>query len=132
MNKIKRENKCIPDLIFQIEDYEKFLIQLSKATKVNLLRYAKRSTARDFKISDSKDQSAAPAVQDKDSNAGAAENNEAQRDSEDNEEAEKVLSPESGCGVMAAEDSESDEGDDLPNGKRMRIDRVVRDSDEEA
>ncbi|XP_024007670.1 Fanconi anemia group I protein homolog isoform X2 [Eutrema salsugineum] len=50
INKIKQENKCIPDLIFQIEDYERYLIQLSKVTKFNLLRHAKRSTARDFKI----------------------------------------------------------------------------------
>ncbi|KAM0872501.1 hypothetical protein ACQ4PT_038685 [Festuca glaucescens] len=48
--KIKRESKCIPDLIFQVEDYEKYLIQLSKLAKVNLLRYAKRSVARDFRI----------------------------------------------------------------------------------
>lgn len=48
LTKIRRETKCIPDLIFQIEDYEKYLIQLSKLTKVNLLRHAKRSVARDF------------------------------------------------------------------------------------
>ncbi|KAK8573012.1 hypothetical protein V6N12_029051 [Hibiscus sabdariffa] len=53
INKIKRENKCIPELIFQIEDYEKHLIRLSKATKMNLLKHAKRSTSRDFKILDS-------------------------------------------------------------------------------
>ncbi|KAK9033464.1 hypothetical protein V6N11_018497 [Hibiscus sabdariffa] len=52
INKIKRENKCIPELIFQIEDYEKHLIRLSKATKMNLLKHAKRSTSRDFKILD--------------------------------------------------------------------------------
>ncbi|PPS04096.1 hypothetical protein GOBAR_AA16570 [Gossypium barbadense] len=52
INKIKRENKCIPELIFQIEDYEKHLIRLSKATKMNLLKHAKRSTCRDFKILD--------------------------------------------------------------------------------
>lgn len=39
-----------PDLIFQMEDYEKYLIQLSKVDKVNLLRHAKRSTSRDFRI----------------------------------------------------------------------------------
>ncbi|CAH9096737.1 unnamed protein product [Cuscuta europaea] len=50
VKKIKRENRCIPDLIYQIEDCEKYLIQLSKASKVNLLRHAKRSTCRDFKI----------------------------------------------------------------------------------
>ncbi|KAL5983705.1 hypothetical protein ACLOJK_017796 [Asimina triloba] len=54
VRKIKRENKSIPDLIFQIEDYEKNLIQLSKLTKVNLLLHAKRSTSRDFKILDVK------------------------------------------------------------------------------
>ncbi|AQL03700.1 hypothetical protein ZEAMMB73_Zm00001d046069 [Zea mays] len=48
--KIRRETKCIPDLIFQIEDYEKYLIQLSKLTKVNLLRHVKRSVARDFQM----------------------------------------------------------------------------------
>ncbi|CAN4106242.1 unnamed protein product [Withania somnifera] len=50
VTKIKRENRCIPDLIYQIEDCEKYLIQISKATKINLLRHAKRSTSRDFKI----------------------------------------------------------------------------------
>lgn len=50
--KIRRETECIPDLIYQIEDYEKYLIQLSKLTKVNLLRHAKRSVARDFQIND--------------------------------------------------------------------------------
>ncbi|XP_055818329.1 uncharacterized protein LOC129887305 isoform X2 [Solanum dulcamara] len=50
VSKIKRENRCIPDLIYQIEDCEKYLIQISKATKINLLRHAKRSTSRDFKI----------------------------------------------------------------------------------
>jgi hypothetical protein len=54
IKKIKRENRCIPDLIFQIEDCEKYLIQLSKVSKVNLLRHAKRSTSRDFKILDPK------------------------------------------------------------------------------
>ncbi|KAG5632934.1 hypothetical protein H5410_004651 [Solanum commersonii] len=50
ISKIKRENRCIPELIYQIEDCEKYLIQISKATKINLLRHAKRSTSRDFKI----------------------------------------------------------------------------------
>ena len=52
VSKIKREVRTIPNLVFHIEDYERYLIQLSKLTKVNLLRHAKRSTARDFKILD--------------------------------------------------------------------------------
>ncbi|KAH7446648.1 hypothetical protein KP509_01G066800 [Ceratopteris richardii] len=50
VNKIKREVRIIPNLVFHVEDYERYLIQLSRLTKVNLLRHAKRSTARDFKI----------------------------------------------------------------------------------
>ncbi|OZJ04599.1 hypothetical protein BZG36_02784, partial [Bifiguratus adelaidae] len=48
--KIIRESKMIPALIFTVEQYERFLLQLSKKSKVNLMKYTKRSTARDFKI----------------------------------------------------------------------------------
>ncbi|KAG0630407.1 hypothetical protein M758_1G176000 [Ceratodon purpureus] len=51
-SKIRREGRTIPNLIYHIEDYERYLIQLSRITKVNLMRHAKRSTARDFKIQD--------------------------------------------------------------------------------
>lgn len=45
-----RETKAIPDLIFNIEQYEKYLITLSKKSKVNLMQYMKLSTSRDFRI----------------------------------------------------------------------------------
>ncbi|XP_065728434.1 Fanconi anemia group I protein isoform X2 [Phocoena phocoena] len=45
-----RETKPIPNLIFAIEQYEKFLIHLSKRSKVNLMQHIKLSTSRDFKI----------------------------------------------------------------------------------
>ncbi|CAJ1057263.1 Fanconi anemia group I protein [Xyrichtys novacula] len=48
--KLQRETKAIPDLIFSIEQYEKFLITLSKKSKVNLMQYMKLSTSRDFRI----------------------------------------------------------------------------------
>ncbi|CAL1595500.1 unnamed protein product [Knipowitschia caucasica] len=48
--KLLRETKTIPDLIFSIEQYEKFLITLSKKSKVNLMQYMKLSTSRDFRI----------------------------------------------------------------------------------
>ncbi|KAI4888539.1 hypothetical protein NFI96_013036 [Prochilodus magdalenae] len=48
--KILRETKAIPTLIFNIEQYEKFLILLSKKSKVNLMQYMKLSTSRDFRI----------------------------------------------------------------------------------
>lgn len=48
--KLMRESKAIPNLIFSIEQYEKFLITLSKKSKVNLMQYMKLSTSRDFRI----------------------------------------------------------------------------------
>ncbi|MEQ2265319.1 hypothetical protein XENORESO_005319, partial [Xenotaenia resolanae] len=48
--KLLRETKAIPNLIFSIEQYEKFLITLSKKSKVNLMQYMKLSTSRDFRI----------------------------------------------------------------------------------
>ncbi|CAL8260390.1 unnamed protein product [Merluccius merluccius] len=48
--KLLRETKGIPNLIFSIEQYEKFLITLSKKSKVNLMQYMKLSTSRDFRI----------------------------------------------------------------------------------
>ncbi|XP_059768480.1 Fanconi anemia group I protein isoform X4 [Balaenoptera ricei] len=50
MARALRETKSIPNLIFAIEQYEKFLIHLSKRSKVNLMQHIKLSTSRDFKI----------------------------------------------------------------------------------
>eukprot|EP00850_Spirogloea_muscicola_P000727 SM000003S10972 [mRNA] locus=s3:17728:23637:- [translate_table: standard] len=52
LSSIRKESRTIPDLIFHMEDYEKYLIKLSKVTGVNLMRHAKRSTVRDFRILD--------------------------------------------------------------------------------
>ncbi|XP_014858692.1 PREDICTED: Fanconi anemia group I protein [Poecilia mexicana] len=48
--KLLRETTAIPNLIFSIEQYEKYLITLSKKSKVNLMQYMKLSTSRDFRI----------------------------------------------------------------------------------
>ncbi|RIA87302.1 FANCI solenoid 2-domain-containing protein [Glomus cerebriforme] len=48
--RIARESKIIPDLIFLLEQYERYLIQLAKKSKVDLTQYIKRATNRDFKI----------------------------------------------------------------------------------
>ncbi|XP_037365896.1 Fanconi anemia group I protein [Talpa occidentalis] len=50
MARVLRETKPIPNLIFAIEQYEKFLIHLSKRSKVNLMQHMRLSTSRDFKI----------------------------------------------------------------------------------
>ncbi|XP_070619037.1 Fanconi anemia group I protein [Erythrolamprus reginae] len=50
MAKVLRETKPIPNLVFAIEQYENFLIRLSKKSKVNLMQYMKLSASRDFRI----------------------------------------------------------------------------------
>ncbi|XVF66198.1 hypothetical protein PTKIN_Ptkin10aG0016300 [Pterospermum kingtungense] len=143
INKIKRENKCIPDLIFQIEDYEKYLIRLSKATKVNLLKHAKRSTSRDFRILDStavtgEDHPPPNHDDDNHNNSGAVDGNESCSDSEDNEGngSEKALSPQPGSPLAEEEESECDAEEDrasVPSVKRVKRTsrRIVHDSDDE-
>ncbi|OVA13446.1 Fanconi anemia group I protein [Macleaya cordata] len=133
-NKIKRENRSIPDLIFQVEDYEKYLIQLSKVSKVNLLRHAKRSTARDFKIIDAKkmdrvveeepERESSPVI------SIASQNEECEGD--EGHESEKVASPEY-SNAVAAEDSGSDGEDQGTNikTKRTKMSKVVQESDDE-
>ncbi|XP_020538725.1 Fanconi anemia group I protein isoform X2 [Jatropha curcas] len=129
INKIKRENKCIPDLIFQIEDYEKYLIRLSKACKVNLLKHAKRSTSRDFRILDPRKEEEDAADHEESQDANADRSNE---DSEDNEgdESDKGLSPPMNS-PEAAQESDDEDACAFPNGKRIKSDRVVQDSDDE-
>ncbi|KAJ8902709.1 hypothetical protein NDN08_006029 [Rhodosorus marinus] len=45
-----RESKLVPNLIFNIEQYERSLIRLNKKFQLNCLTSMRRSTARDFKI----------------------------------------------------------------------------------
>lgn len=139
MNKIKRENRCIPDLIFQIEDYEKYLIQLSKITKINLLRHAKRSTSRDFRIleatEDAVDEQNPISEADRDN---STEHKSAEEHGSDNEkdEAEEGGSPKINTPVAVEETENEDEDEDedeaeLSRVKRARTSGVVQDSDEE-
>lgn len=124
INKIKRENKCIPDLIFQIEDCEKHLIQLSKLSKINLLRHAKRSTSRDFKILDPVREEENPDAghEGDDNEAAEAEGESSEHDEENG--LEDIPSP------TAVEDSENE--DDAATAKRFKRSKVVQDSDDEA
>ncbi|KAL0457426.1 UNVERIFIED_CONTAM: Fanconi anemia group I protein [Sesamum latifolium] len=133
VNKIKRENKCIPDLIFQIEDYEKYLIQLSKTTKVNLLRHAKRSTSRDFKILEPSEDTLEeqnPTEEADSDNLNATENKSSEESGDEGEETDSCQLPKSGSPV-AAEDTEDENEADLPQVKRAKMNRVVQDSSDE-
>eukprot|EP01026_Neomeris_dumetosa_P035075 TRINITY_DN2805_c0_g1_i3.p1 TRINITY_DN2805_c0_g1~~TRINITY_DN2805_c0_g1_i3.p1 ORF type:complete len:488 (+),score=57.22 TRINITY_DN2805_c0_g1_i3:40-1464(+) len=48
--KTNKQHKSIPELIYAIEQYERIMLELGKTCKKNLMRLAKRSTNRDFKI----------------------------------------------------------------------------------
>ncbi|KAK6930197.1 FANCI solenoid 4 domain [Dillenia turbinata] len=140
LNKIKRENKCIPDLIYQIEDHEKYLIHLSKVTKVNLLRHAKRSTARDFKILDPKrfirEEETAnnePYANDtRPAEDDGGENQESETNEEDDHDSGNALSAEPGSALPAGDSDSDDDGGDLPKSKRAKMNNVVQDSDDES
>lgn len=135
VNKIKRENRCIPDLIFQIEDYEKYLIQLSKITKLNLLRHAKRSTSRDFKILEqTEDTSEQNANEEGDRDQSIAAEDKSSQESGDEGE-DNVMLHESGSAVAVEDTEDEGEGEGekvIPQAKRARTSGVVQDSDEEA
>ena len=156
--KIRRESKCIPDLIYQIEDYEKYLIQLSKLTKVNLLRYAKRSVARDFRIEDKsgeqqqeEDHTAANAVpsdDEPDEDAGGsnspgepyADENASESEHADagslkapvEANADENIRSSIPCGSAIQEFESDEEKEILARSKRAKTQRIVQDSDEEA
>ncbi|XP_041370521.1 Fanconi anemia group I protein-like [Gigantopelta aegis] len=49
-NKILKQTKPIPNLIYAIEQFERYLIQLTKKSKINLMENIKISTSRDFRI----------------------------------------------------------------------------------
>ncbi|WVZ56879.1 hypothetical protein U9M48_007350 [Paspalum notatum var. saurae] len=157
--KIRRESKCIPDLIYQIEDYEKYLIQLSKLTKLNLLRHAKRSVARDFRITgnsggqqqeeDHTPDNAAASDNEPDEDAGgsntpvesyAGEN--ASSESEHDEDTGGPNAPVEGnadenigrsfaCGSPVLEFESDGEEEILAQRKRAKTRQIVQDSDEE-
>lgn len=48
--RVLKQSKNIPNLIFAIEQYEKYLIQLSKKSKMNLMEHMRLGTSRDFRI----------------------------------------------------------------------------------
>lgn len=137
-SKIKRENKYIPELIYQIEDYERYLIQLGKATKLNLLRNAKRSTTRDFKIlvpaetESEHSPDTEPGIMDSathETESCEAASVEIQEADGDNVACPELNSP-SLTSDSALDDCHED-GNSHPRFKRPRTNKVVQDSDED-
>ncbi|KAL1497009.1 hypothetical protein ABEB36_008041 [Hypothenemus hampei] len=49
-NRILKETKTIPKVIYEMEQFSKFIIQLSKKTKYDLTKYIGQGTTRDFRI----------------------------------------------------------------------------------
>ena len=48
--RVLKEMKSVPNLIYAVEQYERYLIQLTKKSKINFMENFKRSTSRDFRI----------------------------------------------------------------------------------
>ncbi|XP_062211217.1 uncharacterized protein LOC133912481 [Phragmites australis] len=134
--KIRRESKCIPDLIFQIEDYEKYLIQLSKLTKVNLLRHAKRSVARDFQIKTKEKSGEQQQEEDRTPACAASPENEHDEDAEGpyppvEANADENIRPSAQCGSpVQGSESDGEEEEISARSKRAKTNQIVQDSDE--
>ncbi|KAJ1982906.1 hypothetical protein H4R35_000032 [Dimargaris xerosporica] len=48
--KLEKESRFIPQLVYHREQFEQYIIQLTKKSKVNMTQYLRRSTAHDFQI----------------------------------------------------------------------------------
>lgn len=49
-NKVLRDTKLFPKMVFEMEQFSKSLIQLSNKVKVDLTKYVGQGTTRDFRI----------------------------------------------------------------------------------
>ncbi|XP_071497957.1 Fanconi anemia group I protein-like [Diadema antillarum] len=88
---VMRETRPIPNLIYAIEQYESFLIKLSKKTKTNLLADFKLSTSRDFRINTAMVQAnLAEQASDSDEDETDAELNGQEEEEEEREEVVEV------------------------------------------
>ncbi|XP_077174007.1 Fanconi anemia group I protein isoform X2 [Paroedura picta] len=102
MAKVLRETKPIPNLIFAIEQYENFLIHLSKKSKVNLMQYMKLSTSRDFRI-----------------NVSNLESALGKEDAEN--ESDNVQLSQSEGNIIAMETHDGEQSVDSPSGSQQRL-----------
>lgn len=82
-SKAAKEARVMPQLIYEVERFEKVLIAAQKKTKTNLLRGMRRNTARDFRIREELLQHD-DAEQDEDD--GEADEGEAAGDGDDNDD----------------------------------------------
>ena len=125
MQKAQKDSRILPGLIYQVEEWEKFLIKLGKVGKINLMLNAKRATNWDFRINNARKSTTPAAKRQKKNTAAAADGggesvnvkkertravvvvNEEQEEVDDEmEEEEEILEDEEG-----GEDEEGDDDD---------------------
>lgn len=95
-----RDAKVLPALVYQVEEWEKHLIKVGKAGRINLMANAKRAVNWDFKIDDRAGKRARAAT------AAAAEPEEDQVQEEAEEDEEEAMDEEGD----AEEEEEEEEG----------------------
>ncbi|CAG5131997.1 unnamed protein product [Candidula unifasciata] len=104
-----KQMKTIPNLIFAIEQLEKFLIQLSKKSKVNLMENMKLSTSRDFRINT---ETVTTVVEQAVSSDDESQQSDDDDDNDKNHEKEREKTPN-----QSLSDSDSGSGSDAENKK---------------
>lgn len=103
VRKAQKDAKVLPGLIFQVEEWEKHLIKVSKVGKINLMLNAKRATNWDFRIKGDQGASKRPRVEITQQVAGDAAE-------EEEEEEEEVLEE-------MDEEREIDDEEDIDEGE---------------
>ncbi|VDI13191.1 fanconi anemia group I protein [Mytilus galloprovincialis] len=98
--KVMKQSRTVPNLIFAIETCEKFLIQLTKKSKVNLMEHMKHSTSRDFRI-----------------NVAALQEASGSEDEDEEEEEEEGDETQEQQPMEIVSDEETDENQEPPNKK---------------
>jgi len=91
--KVMKEVKSVPNLIYAMEQYERYLIQLSKKSKINLMEHFKRSTARDFRINGATLEAALRQESSEEEEDDGDDENDDQRDENKSEEEENKEPP---------------------------------------
>ncbi|XP_060066716.1 Fanconi anemia group I protein-like [Ylistrum balloti] len=111
--KVMKQSKTIPNLIFAIESFEKYLIQLSKKSKINLMEHIKISTSRDFRINTAALQEVMAEPSDNEDN-----------DSDGNVEEDNTVISDDGSKQSESEEEEDEENQE-PVNKQLCLDKTV-------
>lgn len=115
---IKKQVKVIPKLIFAIETFEKYLMQLSQKSKINLMEHVKPSVARDFRINGAVVRAALE-------EQGASASSDSEEEEENNDPQNEKENEDEEVEADEEEDAAS-EDEELPAAKKTKYEKKTK------